>query len=142
MSALRFRSEVLRDSREQAGLSKAALGRLAGVARDRISSWESGIDQPSATLLPRLATALGLSPLDLLDVDPTRPPLAALRLAAGLTLQVLATQTGISYNRCRRLEHGARVPTEEELRALASALRIDVGRVRAAFASTSEPGNR
>jgi Helix-turn-helix domain len=102
----------------------------------------SGIDQPSATLLPRLATALGRSPLDLLDVDPTRPPLAALRLAAGLTLQVLATQTGISYNRCRRLEHGARVSTEEELRALASALRIDVGRIRAAFAGTSAPGNR
>lgn len=50
----------LRQLREQQGWSLEALAELAGVSRSNISSIERGQSSPTAAVLDRLATALGI----------------------------------------------------------------------------------
>ena len=50
-----------RERREAAGLSQSELGRRMGLSRATISQWESGINWPSARVLPQLAKELGCS---------------------------------------------------------------------------------
>ena len=69
----------------------------------RLRVWETGLERPRPRFVPRLAVALGVNPLYLLDVDPDDPPLAALRLAAGLATNEV-TGPGLSVMTYVRLE--------------------------------------
>jgi|SRR3954451_10158243 transcriptional regulator with XRE-family HTH domain len=71
----------------------------------RIRVWESGHERPRPRFVPRLAAALRVQPLYLLDVDPADPPLAALRAAAGLATNEMAAP-GVSVMTYVRLEDG------------------------------------
>lgn len=57
----------IRELREAAGLTQAALALRVGVSRQAVNQWESGINWPSAQLLPRLAWALGCQVSDLFE---------------------------------------------------------------------------
>lgn len=57
-------AKVLRKVRKQAGLTQEQLANNAGVDRTFISLVERGINQPSIRVLFRLATALGVSPTE------------------------------------------------------------------------------
>src|SRR4051794_13837756 len=87
-----LRGDRLRAAREAAGLTREELAtklELSDPARIRV--WETGLERPRPRFVPRLAAALGVDQLYLLDVDAGDPPLAALRLAAGFaTNQVTA----------------------------------------------------
>lgn len=100
----------------------------------RIRVWESGHERPRPRFVPRLAAALGIDPLDLLDVDPGDPPLAALRLAAGLATNEIHAP-GVSVMTYVRLEDGrtGANPSAAVLSAVARLLRVDVPRVEAAI---------
>lgn len=50
------------------GLTLAELGRKCRVSAAAVYNWEAGRCEPSARVFPRLATALGLAPLDLTRV--------------------------------------------------------------------------
>jgi transcriptional regulator with XRE-family HTH domain len=50
---------LLREARERANLSQAALGRRAGVTQSVVSAYESGGRQPSLPTLRRLIEATG-----------------------------------------------------------------------------------
>lgn len=108
MAKVRLRTSRLVALRKAAGLSQAELAvRLGSAGQDRrVGEWERGEVQPRPHHLVQLAVALGVDPLDLLDVDGTDPPLVALRLAAGLTLQQTSQATGLSLTAYRRLEIG------------------------------------
>lgn len=59
----------IRKIRTEKGLSQAELGAMVGLSADRIQKYENGARKPKADLLKRIAVALGVSTLAL--VDPT-----------------------------------------------------------------------
>jgi len=102
-----IRGGLLARSRKTAGWTQAQLAAQLGAAgRLRVGQWERGLEQPQPRYIPRLAAALHLDALELLDVDVQNPPLQALRLAAGLTLAEVAAATGMAYSTYCRLENG------------------------------------
>ena len=54
-------SRRMKELREAAGLSQAALAKMVGVTRNAISQWESGETVPSSRRLAKLSKALGVS---------------------------------------------------------------------------------
>lgn len=150
MAVPRFRPSVLLEARERAKLTQLKLatlcenassqvGRLSttsarddehvrriGAWESRIGAWERGIDAPSATYVPILATVLDVEPLALFEVDPAAPPFTALRMAAGLTLQALAEATGISYTSLYRMVRGVSRLSGEAAEQLADRLGVTV----------------
>jgi transcriptional regulator with XRE-family HTH domain len=107
--------------------------RRVSAWESRIGAWERGMDSPSATYIPTLARVLGVAPLALFDVDPGAPSFTALRMAAGLTLQALSEETGISYTSLHRMARGAaRVPDDAAAR-LAETLGVTPAELRASI---------
>ena len=99
----------------------------------RVRVWETGLERPRPRFVPRLAVALGVNPLHLLDVDPDDPPLAALRMAAGLATNEV-TGPGLSVMTYVRLEDGrpGADPSDRVIAAISQALGVDTSRVKAA----------
>jgi transcriptional regulator with XRE-family HTH domain len=117
------------------GLTREELAtRLELSSPARIRVWETGLERPRPRFVPRLAAALGVDPLHLLDVDPADPPLAALRLAAGLATNEV-TAPGLSVMTYVRLEDGrpGSEPTADLIHAVARVLRVDAAQVQAAI---------
>lgn len=100
-----------------------ALG-LSSPARIRL--WEAGAERPRPRFVPQLAAVLGIEPLQLLDVDPGDPPLAALRVAAGRATNEMGAP-GMSVMTYMRLEDGrtGADPAEQVLAAIAALLGVD-----------------
>jgi len=130
-----FRGERLLAARELAGLSREDLTLALDLSSPyRILQWESGNERPQPRFIPRLANALGVEPLYLLDVDPDDPPLAALRLAAGVATEQMGGP-GMSVMTYQRLESGRRTvaSTPPVVAAIGAALNVDRQRVEAAI---------
>lgn len=51
----------IKEERESASLTQAALAELVGVSRKTVNTVENGVFTPSATLAIKLARALGVS---------------------------------------------------------------------------------
>lgn len=99
-----LRGDRLRAAREAAGLSRDDLAVALGLSSpSRIRLWESGAEHPRPRFVPRLAAVLRIEPLQLLDVDPSDPPLIGLRLAAGRATNEMSTQ-GMSVMTYMRLD--------------------------------------
>lgn len=62
---------VLRSVRQRSGLTMATLAQLADISQPHLSQMENGKVSPSISTLYRLATALGVSPQELLPSTPT-----------------------------------------------------------------------
>ncbi len=129
-----LRGDRLQAARDARGLSREELAaELELSSPSRIRVWETGLERPRPRFVPRLAAALGVDPLHLLDVDPDDPPLAALRLAAGLATNEV-TAPGLSVMTYVRLEdgHPGVDPSARLITAVAEVLGVDVARVDAA----------
>jgi transcriptional regulator with XRE-family HTH domain len=129
-----LRGDRLQAAREAMGLTREELTtRLELSSPSRIRVWETGLERPRPRFVPQLADALGVDPLYLLDVDPTDPPLAALRLAAGRATNEV-TAPGLSVMTYVRLEDGrpGADPSIRVIAAIAEVLGVDVPRVEAA----------
>jgi transcriptional regulator with XRE-family HTH domain len=145
LTSLKFRPDVLMAAREVMGLNQLQLATLAEEAshstsgplddlgtservrrvrtwQSRIGAWERGIDSPSAAHVPMLARLVDVSPLAFYDVDPGAPSFTALRFAAGMTLQGLATATGISYTSLHRMLRGVTELSPDSVDRLSAAL--------------------
>ena len=129
-----LRGDRLQAAREAMGLTREELAtKLELSSPSRIRVWETGLERPRPRFVPRLAAALGVDPLHLLDVDPDDPPLAALRLAAGLATNEV-TAPGLSVMTYVRLEDGrpGAEPSAGLITTIAEVLGVDVPRVSAA----------
>lgn len=129
----RFRGDRLAAAREAAGLSRSQLAATVGLAAsDRVRVWETGVDQPVPRLIPQLAAAVHVSVWDLLDAEPEQPSLAALRLAAGLSLEEMCAASGLSFSKYRRLERGIgiQVPDETAIAQVSQTLGVPAEQVR------------
>jgi transcriptional regulator with XRE-family HTH domain len=66
----------LRELRQHAKLSQAALAKAASVGQARLSDWENGLHNPTALAAHRLAEALGVTVAQLFEPPspaPARP---------------------------------------------------------------------
>ncbi len=138
MAQPRFRGDRLRAAREAAGLTEKDLTLILELSGPyRIKQWERGIERPQPRFVPRLAEAVRIHPLDLLDVDPKDPPLAAIRIAAGQGTKQMSGP-GMSFMTYQRIED-ARSNTEvtdEMITAIAETLRTEPSRIEAAIVRT------
>ena len=130
-----LRGDRLREARDAMGLTREQLAtklELSGPARVRV--WELGIERPRPRYLPRLAAALHVEPLHLLDVEVDDPPLAALRVAAGLAINEMGVP-GLSVMTYVRLEDGrpGPDPSSTVVTAIAGLLAVEEPRVEAAI---------
>lgn len=141
MSGAKLRGGRVAELRRAVGQRQADLASLLGTRSQRVGEWERGTQQPHPRQLVALARELQVPPLQLLDVDADDPPLQALRLAAGLTLQEVAAASGIPFSSYRRLEVGAArgAPSSQTLHLLSSALHVAPERVAAAVARSASP---
>lgn len=132
-----FRGDRLLAAREAAGLSRDELTLRLGFSSPlRIKVWEDGAERPRPSLVPPLAAAVGVDPLHLLDVDPADPPLAALRIAAGLALTQMA-RPRLSVMRYQRIEGGQlRDVSGDVVTMIAQVMQIDPRRVEASIQRT------
>ncbi len=128
---------VLR-ARAARGLSQHQLARIVDVAGgERVSGWERGVGQPRARIIPDLARALGVDPLDLLSL-PHGVDLRALRLVAGRTAPELARAVNVSVHTYLRWEAGQRLPVGDSrvLDGLSAQLGVPLERVVEALESS------
>lgn len=135
MALPRFRGDRLLAAREAAGLSREDLTIALELSTPyRILQWELGNERPRPRFVVPLAAALGVNPLHLLDVDPDDPPLAALRLAAGLSTEQMRAP-GMSAMTYQRLESGGSSVASPSsiVNTIAAAFNVDTGRVQAAI---------
>lgn len=136
MSGARLRGDRVTQLRRAAGQRQVDLAARLGTREQRVGEWERGAQQPHPKQLVALARELQVPPLHLLDVDPDDPPLQALRLAAGLTLQQVAVASGVAFSTYRRLEVGAvrGSPSSQTIEMISAALQIAPDRIAAALA--------
>ncbi|WP_089338227.1 helix-turn-helix domain-containing protein [Blastococcus mobilis] len=130
-----LRGDRLLAARKAAGMTPEDLALaldLSGPRRIRV--WEAGLEHPRPRFVPRLAAVLGVGPFHLLDVDPDDPPLAALRVAAGLATNEVSAP-GLSVMTYVRLEDGrpGADPPARVITAIAQVFGVDVARVEAAI---------
>jgi transcriptional regulator with XRE-family HTH domain len=130
-----FSGARLAAARVAAGMTQEQLARSIGSDQARVSEWERELFSPRPEQVPVLAAAVGVDPLQLLDIGADGPELETLRLAAGLSLQAIAAAAGTSVSRYRRIERGARLenPPDELVERLARVLSVPSGTVRAAI---------
>src|SRR4051795_6837289 len=129
-----LRGDRLQAARDAMGLTREELAtRLELSSPARIRVWELGLERPRPRYVPRLAAALGVDPVYLLGVDSGDPPLAALRLAAGLATNEV-TGAGLSVMTYVRLEDGrpGADPAPRVISAISQVLGVDIPRVEAA----------
>ncbi len=130
-----LRGDRLLAAREAAGLTREDLTLALGLSSPaRVRVWESGIERPRPRFVPRLAAVLGVQPLQLLDVNPDDPPLAALRVAAGLATNEM-NAPGMSVMTYVRLEDGrpGPEPTATVIAAITAILRSDEALIQSAI---------
>ena len=101
-------------ARSARGVTQHQLARIVDVAGgERVSCWERGVSEPRARIIPVLARALGVDPLELLSL-PNGVDLRALRLVAGRTAPELAQAVHVSVHSYLRWECGQRLPLGDE----------------------------
>lgn len=109
------------------GLTQHQLARIVDVAGgERISGWERGENEPRARVIPELAHALGVDPLELLAL-PHGVDLRALRLVAGRTAPELARSLNVSLHSYLRWEAGQRLSLPVGDRRILTALSRELG---------------
>jgi len=127
---------ALRTARVRAGLTQHELARLVGVAGgERVSRWELGTSSPRPEILRRIAAALDFSLADLFVAGAELADLRGLRVAAGLSMEELATRVHVSKATLSRWESGhvASAPARASLELLADSLAATVEDVERAF---------
>lgn len=103
---LRLDSQALRRARVAAGLTQHQLARLVGVAGgERVSRWELGTSSPRPQLVLHLAGVLGVD-LNELYARPREGDLRSLRVAAGMSMDELASRIHASKTTISRWESG------------------------------------
>lgn len=51
----------VKELRMKAGISQGALAKAVGVSQGAVSHWEHGANRPTFEMIPRLASALGVT---------------------------------------------------------------------------------
>lgn len=108
---------------------------MGAAGGERVSRWELGTSVPRPDFLVKLARALGIQPMILIQLEGEIPDLRALRLKAGLTVPDLIGRANLSVPTYYSWEQGrwTRLPGAATLEALSKVLGEPVDVVAAAF---------
>ena len=115
----------LRQARYCAGLSIVDLTAKTGVSRKAILLLERGARPAKLSTLAKLAKALQVELLDLLDDEPELHGLRRSRMAAGLTMEQLEARSGVGRWIIREIEERRRQADPAILTRLATALGLN-----------------
>ncbi|MGL6236125.1 MAG: helix-turn-helix domain-containing protein [Segniliparus sp.] len=137
-----FDAARLREAREHAGLTRAALARDTGASPDMVALWEDQGVVPTPAKVKRLAVLLGLEVEDLFQPLEGASGLVMLRARAGLSQRALAKKLGVSQAHVSRWERGVAVASVEQSEAMAEILGADLMDVVAAVDIRPAPGPR
>jgi transcriptional regulator with XRE-family HTH domain len=114
---------VLREAREQQGLSQRRLALRAGTSQDAISRIERGVEAPTLERLAQLLLALGRRPV--LSLEPLDGPVPQSKLAAtdamlpserlreGSSWNLVASRLAIAGEQARSEDHPATARREQ-----------------------------
>ena len=130
-----FSGAAFRQARIDRGLSHDALARLIGRSRREIIHWEQD-RHPTPAMLVALAEALGVDPLELLDVTEDTATLPDLRGRAGLGTVDVADHLGVHPTTYRRLERGLAPLSQDTAATLAALFGTTPDRIVEAYART------
>ena len=122
----RVGGDALHRARSARGLTHSQLAQIIDVSGgERVSECERGVRTPAVRLIPAVAAALGVTPLEFLAL-PNGVDLKALRLASGMTSTEIAEQTQVSSATYLRWESGRSRATRDPAvrRRLAKALGV------------------
>lgn len=142
LAIARLDGELLARARVAAGMTQPALALELGVSSGtRVWLWERGAEQPRPRFIPQMAKILGVEPLRLLEGDPERPTISALRLAAGLTRDEVWERARITKMTYHRIDRGVgvRAPDPSVVRSIAAVLRISEDETLAAIERARGP---
>ncbi len=120
----------IRNLRKQKRYTLAGLAHKANLSASYISELEHGRKKPSLKTITKLATALNVSPSEI--VYPRETPLKMgdrirfYRQERNLTLAGLASLSGLSYTYLCDIERGAALPSLNSLKNLSAILKIPV----------------
>jgi len=126
-------------ARSARGLPQSQLAQIIDVSGgERVSECERGVRAPAVRLIPAVAAALGVTPLEFLAL-PNGVDLKALRLASGKTSTEIAQQTQVSSATYLRWDSGRSRATPDPAvrRSLAKALGIRLPGLEAALEATT-----
>jgi transcriptional regulator with XRE-family HTH domain len=115
----------LRQARYRAGLTTADLAANTGVSRKAIRLFERGARPAQLSTLAKLARALGVELLDLMDNEPELCGLRRAGYAAGLTEAQLSANSAVSRRIIRQVERGERQGDTATMARLAEALKVE-----------------
>lgn len=133
-----FDRAALRQLRTNAGMRQEDLAAAAGVQRTQIARFETENGPvPVVRTLRALASALGVTPTELLSIPPGEIQLADLRYLAGLTQHQLAAAIDVPRSTYSALERGALRLSDTWAASLAAALETTVSAVSDAYSNTS-----
>lgn len=122
---------VIRQAREERGMTPAELASAAAIEREGLEALEAGRLTPTDDLLPALAIGLGIdsNALGYLDVSAVCAAfgrrLRSLRIERGLTQDALARRTGfVNRTSIGTCEQGGSDPKLTTIERLARGLRV------------------
>ena len=122
-------SSNIKFARKRAGLTQKQLAAKINKGFSTIQKYELGLTEPSFNILEKIATALDISPGELLGIAPAMDVTIAERIVvarkkAGLTQKELGERMGISDASIAQYESGKRNPKLATLNRIASALEV------------------
>lgn len=137
-----FDPTAFSQARQDAGLSRKDLARLARTGRATIDNWETGRATPQIDVLVRASEVLNV-PIDTfvkIAADQRYP--GDLRVLHGLTQPQLATATGLSTTTIGAIERGEVTLSDANATAIATALQLSPHAYQQAYerSRTRPPG--
>ncbi len=131
-----FNGKTVREVREEKGYSLAELSKKAGISVSYLSEIERGSKRPSLKTVEKLASSLNIATGEFIkgeeqDTIGLGVRIRLLREERGMSLQDLATATGLSYSYICEIERGLVDPSLRALRNTAKALHVPVNRINA-----------
>jgi transcriptional regulator with XRE-family HTH domain len=141
----------LRAERADRRITQAQAGALLGVAQPTYAGWEVGRSTPDGAHVPAIAEFLGVTGDEAAAltevpfvVDTSAWPelgrlMGARREALRLTRDELAQKIGVTRSTIVNWELGYRAPRVQQLRLLASTLRVAVGELERSLPASARP---
>jgi transcriptional regulator with XRE-family HTH domain len=125
-----FDGARLRSLRHAAKLSQRELGDLIGADSPVIANYENGRAVPRVDRLRQLASALGVSPSELLPDEGPVNSLERLRIRAGLLQDEVAQRAGMTRTKYAAIERGQTATVGAvDAQTLATVLGVDMNAV-------------
>ncbi len=125
-----IRGQKIRESRKERGLSLIGLSQRTGISVSYLSEIERGAKKPSLKTIEKIAAALNVPKIQLLEIEGDEQSISLgeklrlLRETRGKTLGKFAEEAGISVSYLSEIERGNVYPAVHTLKKMAERLEV------------------